>query len=280
MLWRATADAVALDESRLTDGDSAPGAALTLDPSLELPDWYTEWDIHLQPGGVWSRDSAATVYELGAKLVMLGENDDYKIHRLFTETAVPRRPYRRIVDLGCGFGKSTWPLKKRFTDAEVIGIDLAAPCLRLAVRRANAQGLAIHFRQANACATGLDSGAIDLVTSTMLVHELPLDVLREVFTEAARLLAPGGMLRFLDFHRTGDSFRDLAMLEHGIRNNEPFMPPMLLADLTAMAHEAGLHGARWVAFDERARGRLEELQWPARSEWHFPWAVLEAEKPI
>src|SRR5688572_25397178 len=86
MLWRATADAVAFDESRLTDGDSAPAAALTLDPSLELPDWYTEWDIHLQPGGVWSRDSAAAVYELGAKLVMLGENDDYKIHRLFTET--------------------------------------------------------------------------------------------------------------------------------------------------------------------------------------------------
>lgn len=277
MLWRAVADAVAIDGTPPID-ITGP-TTLTLDPSLELPHWYTEWDIHLQPGGVWSRDSAAAVYELGAKLVMLGENDDYKIHRLFAETAVPRTSYRRIVDLGCGFGKSTWPLKRVFPQAEVIGIDLAAPCLRLAAHRAGRQGLAIHFRQADASATKLETGSVDLVTSTMLVHELPVDVLPRVFAEAARLLAPGGVLRFLDFQRTGDAFRDLAMLEHGARNNEPFMPPMLLSDLTAMADEAGLVSARWTAFDERARGRLDELRWPARSEWHFPWAVLEAEKP-
>ncbi|MGH8309619.1 MAG: methyltransferase domain-containing protein, partial [Steroidobacteraceae bacterium] len=277
MLWRAVADAVAIDGTPPID--ITDPTTLTLDPSLELPHWYTEWDIHLQPGGVWSRDSAAAVYELGAKLVMLGENDDYKIHRLFAETAVPRRSYRRIVDLGCGFGKSTWPLKRVFPQAEVIGIDLAAPCLRLAAHRAGRQGLAIHFRQADASATKLETGSVDLVTSTMLVHELPVDVLPRVFAEAARLLAPGGVLRFLDFQRTGEAFRDLAMLEHGARNNEPFMPPMLLSDLTAMADEAGLTNAHWTAFDERARGRLDELRWPARSEWHFPWAVLEAEKP-
>lgn len=277
MLWRAVEDAVALEGK--TALDVTGPATLALDPSLELPHWYTEWDIHLQPGGVWSHESAAAVYELGAKLVMLGENDDYKIHRLFTETAVPRRRYRRIVDLGCGFGKSTWPFKRVFPQAEVVGVDLAAPCLRLAAHRAGRQGLAIHFMQADACATGLETGSADLVTSTMLVHELPLDVLPRVFAEAARLLAPGGVLRFLDFQRTGDAFRDLAMLEHGARNNEPFMPPMLLSDLAAMASEAGLTAARWTAFDERALGRLAELRWPERSEWHFPWAVLEAEKP-
>src|SRR2546421_13048137 len=84
--------------------------------------WYTEWDTHLQPGGVWSSDAAARVYELGAKLVMLGENDDYLFHRLFVSTALPARKYRRIVYLGCGFGKSTWPQKKTFPDAERIGV--------------------------------------------------------------------------------------------------------------------------------------------------------------
>jgi ubiquinone/menaquinone biosynthesis C-methylase UbiE len=219
------------------------------------------------------------VYELGAKLVMMGDNDDYKFHRLFVSTALPARPYRRIVDLGCGFGKSTWPLKRSFPDAEVIGVDLAAPCLRLAARRADAQRLQIRFRQADAIATGLEDHSADLVTSTMLVHEVPVQVLPQVFTEAARLLAPGGVLRFLDFQPTGDAFRDLAMIEHGARNNEPFMPPMMAADLPAMARAAGLTRARWIAFDERARGRLASLDWPPRSEWHFPWAVLEAEKP-
>ena len=281
MLWRAAIDAVGAapdDADRATrTGDAGP-ARLELDPALELPRWYTDWDIHVQPGGVWSSAAAARVYELGAKLVMLGDNDDYKFHRLFVETALPQRRYRRIVDLGCGFGKSTWPLKRAHPDAEVIGVDLAAPCLELAARRANAQGLAIRFRQADAAHTGLETGCADLVTATMLVHELPLDALEATIREAARLCAPGGLLRILDFQFTGDPVRDLMIREHGARNNEPFMPPMMAADTARMAEAAGLRNARWTAFDERATGRLPTLVWPKRAEWHFPWAVLEAEK--
>lgn len=280
MLWRAAMAAVgAMEETgRRTEGLAGP-ATLELDPELQLPSWYTEWDIHLQPGGIWSSTAAARVYELGAKLVMLGDNDDYKFHRLFVETAIPRRDYGRIIDLGCGFGKSTWPLKRAHPQAEVIGIDLAAPCLQLAAERASGQGLAIRFRQADASRTGLEPGEAGLVTATMLIHELPLEVLAATFREAARLLAPGGLLRILDFQFTGDAVRDLAMREHGARNNEPFMPPMMVADTVAMARAAGFEDVRWTAFDEREAGRLSTLEWPKRAEWHFPWAVLEARKP-
>ncbi len=277
MLWRAVGDAVRAGERSIA-APAAP-ATVTLDPGLELPAWYTGCDIHVQPGGVWRDDEAALIYELGAKLVMLGENDDYRFHRLFVDTAVPHRAYRRIVDFGCGFGKSTWPFKAAYPEAEVIGLDLSAPCVRLAARRAGERGLSVHFRQANAVASGLAAGSADLVTSTMLVHELPVEQIERLFAEAVRVLAPGGLLRFLDFQRTGDAFRDFAMLGHGSRNNEPFMPLMMAADLPAMAARAGLAHARWVAFDERSGGRLAELAWPERSEWHFPWAVLEAEKP-
>jgi ubiquinone/menaquinone biosynthesis C-methylase UbiE len=276
MLWRAVSDAVADAPPK---ADATGPATVELDPGLALPAWYTDWDIHVQPGGVWSSDRSALVYELGAKLVMMGDNDDYRFHRLFVETALPARGYRRIVDLGCGFGKSTWPLKRAHPDAEVIGVDLAASCLRLAAERAGAQGLAVHFKQADATDTGLETESADLVTSTMLIHEIPTEELERLFSEAARLLKPGGVLRFLDFQPTGEGFRDLAMIEHGARNNEPFMPPMMAADLTAMAVRSGLTGARWRAFDERGEGILPGLVWPKRPEWQFPWAVLEAEKP-
>lgn len=276
LLWRAAIAAIQADGSR-PSAETGP-AILELDSQLKLPGWYTDWDIHVQPGGVWSSAAAARVYELGAKLVMLGENDDYRFHRLFVDTAIPRREYRCIVDLGCGFGKSTWPLKKLYPAAEVIGVDLAAPCLRLAAQRASAQGLVVRFRQADAASTGLAAESADLVTATMLIHELPLDVLAATFREAARLLAPGGLLRVLDFQLTGDPVRDLAMLEHGARNNEPFMPAMMASDTVAMVTAAGLRNVRWTAFDEREQGRLPTLAWPARPEWHFPWAVLEAEK--
>jgi ubiquinone/menaquinone biosynthesis C-methylase UbiE len=275
MLWRAS---MAATENAATARAQGP-ATFEEAPDMALPGWYTDWDIHVQPGGIWSSDAAARAYELGARLVMLGDNDDYKFHRLFVETALPDRDYHRIVDLGCGFGKSAWPLKKAWPEAEVIGIDLAAPCLRLAANRANAQGLAIRFRQADAAATGLEDLSADLVTSTMLIHELPLSVLENVFRESARLLRPKGILRFLDFHRTSDVFRDLAIAEHGVRNNEPFLPPMMAADTVAMTQAAGFINVRWSAFDECGAGRLPSLDWPQRSEWHFPWAVLEAEKP-
>lgn len=279
MLWRAVQDAVAAHPPAPAPDDAAGPAKLVLDPGLRMPAWYTDWDIHIQPGGVWRNDASAETYELGAKLVMLGVNDDYTFHRAFTATAIPQRPYRAILDMGCGFGKSTWPLKRAFPGAEVVGLDLAAPCLRKARDKASAQGLEITFRQADCRATGLAGGGFDLVTSTMLIHEMPRPALAATLREASRLLAPGGLLRFLDFTRTGDSFRDVAMIEHGERNNEPFLPGSITADLPAMCTEAGLVNARWVAFDERGAGRLPELRWPRRAEWHFPWAVLEAEKP-
>ena len=267
MLWRVASDAIGAH-------DPAPA------PTAHLPKWYTGCDIHLQPGGVWRNARSAALYELGARLVMLGENDDYAFHHLFVSSAVPPASYCRIVDLGCGFGKSTWPLKMAFPDAEVVGIDLAETCLALARRHCEERGLAVTFQCADAVATGLDDDYADLVTSTMLIHEMPGDQLVALYREAARVLAPGGILRFLDFQPTGQWLRDLMIVEHGDRNNEPYLAPMMAQDQVALARAAGFEDVRWRAFDERGVGLLPDLRWPDRREWHFPWTVLEARLPL
>jgi hypothetical protein len=118
----------------------------------------------------------------------------------------------------------------------------------------------------------------------MLLHELPPEPLAQTIQESARLLAPGGLLRMLDFRYTGDPLRDHVLTGHSARNNEPFMPHAMTADTLEICEAAGLVNARWVAFDERPHspkpGRLDDLTWPSRTDWHFPWAVLEAEKPV
>lgn len=283
MLWRAASDIV-LD--RWADRPAAPaeqdpgGSTLELDPNLVLPDYYTRHDIHVQPAGVWGSDPAARVYQLGARIVMLRDNDDLRFHRLFTDTAIPPRAYRRIVDLGCGFGKSTRPLADAFPDAEVIGIDLSAPVLRLAHTEAIGHGLPIRYRQRDCRDTGLASGSVGLVTGTMLLHEMPAEVIVATLREAARLLEPGGVARFLEFAPTGDAFFDATVRDHARRNNEPFLPELLDLDLDRAAAEAGLVNARWLPFDELHRGLVDTRE-PGRTrrEWHFPWAVLAAEKP-
>src|SRR3546814_19350487 len=65
MLWRDVADAVAAREPS-RHGESDGPARLKLDPDLTLPDWYTDWDIHLQPGGVWRHDDSAHDTQQGA----------------------------------------------------------------------------------------------------------------------------------------------------------------------------------------------------------------------
>lgn len=282
MLWKLAADAVISRRESLLAQYEEGGAglgALTLDPSLELPTWYTDYDIHIQPGSFFSDDLSAYVYEFGARIVMLRDNDGYKFHRLFTETALPDgEGVTRVVDVGCGFGKSTRPLALKYPDAEVIGLDLAAPGLRLAHAEAEAEGLRIEYRQADARATGVESGTCDVVTGTMTLHEMPSEAIKETIAEAARLLKPGGTVAFLEFQPTGDPFRDVTIYEHAERNNEPFFHDLFGTDLLAACREAGLVEAAWTPFDERADG-VSPQGWGERREWHFPWAVLSAKKP-
>jgi ubiquinone/menaquinone biosynthesis C-methylase UbiE len=283
MMWKLAGDAVLRRRQELIDQltalPAAPRGALTLNPDLPLPGWYTDFDIHIQPGSFYSDDLSAYVYEFGARIVMLRDNDGYKFHRLFTETALPDKPDATcVVDIGCGFGKSTRPLVTRYPTARVVGVDLAAPGLRLAHAEAEAEGLAIDFRQSDGRATGLDGASCDVVTGTMVLHEMPSEAVAEVIAEAARVLKPGGALRFLEFQLTGDPLRDATVFEHAERNNEPFFRHLFASDVLEMCARAGLTDASWTPFDERSQGMRPE-GWGDRKEWHFPWAVLAATKP-
>jgi ubiquinone/menaquinone biosynthesis C-methylase UbiE len=285
--WRTITALVAehWDELSATFDHAGPSVAVT-EMSGELPSWYTSWDIHCQPGGVWGDRSSALVYELGTKVLHIGRNSRNELHELFTRTVLEpalgsttgAASGGRILDVGCGFGKSTTPIKELLPQAQVLGVDLSEPCIELAAARASQAGLDITFQKANAAALPFGAESVDLVTGTMVLHEMPLPVLRDVLHEVTRVLAPGGAVRFLEFMRTGDEFRDAVMNDHAWRNNEPFMPELMDMDLEAELSAAGLTDARWVPFDERGGGPLAE-GFSNRSEWHFPWAVLEARRP-
>ncbi|HEX8967559.1 MAG TPA: SAM-dependent methyltransferase, partial [Chloroflexota bacterium] len=80
MMWRRLeAMLEPREEDLATRLDSAvpnPLGSLELDPNLKLPDYYTATEFHIQPGGVWSGATNTFVYEVGARIVMMGANDD------------------------------------------------------------------------------------------------------------------------------------------------------------------------------------------------------------
>jgi ubiquinone/menaquinone biosynthesis C-methylase UbiE len=248
---------------------------LDLDPDFEQPGYYTAVDIHQHPGGVWGEEVAGYVYERGARSTtpLLGQDAD--LHHRFTREVLARAPgARSLVDMGCGFGKSTRPFYAQHRDLDVVGIELSAPCLKLAARTAEAeQARNIKYRQADAAETGLDTGGYDVVTSTMLLHEMPPSHIERVLREAHRLLSPGGMSIHLDFLTDSDPFRRYIHEGHADRNNEPFMPKLNEMDLAGAHRRAGFEAVEIVPFEEMA-GTLD----PAFANWRFPWAMVIARK--
>jgi SAM-dependent methyltransferase len=190
------------DQIREELHDTVPERLLALDPAFEQPDYYTSIDIHQHPGGVWSDEIAGYVYERGAKSTAPMLNKAESLHHRLTAQAleIAGRKVRAVADLGCGFGGSTRPFYMDHPDMDVVGVELSEPCLRLAARRAmEEQATNVQFRQADAADTGLESERFDLVTSTMVLHEMPPSHIRKLLKESHRLLAPGGVSVHLDF---------------------------------------------------------------------------------
>lgn len=254
-----------------------PEGMLRLDPSLPLPGYYTDCDIHQQPGGLWSDALGGAIYRhaAGGAGGVVSRNS---LHDRFTRVVAAEQPrgWERLVDLGCGYGKSTLPFALHARDAETIGIDLAAPALRLAAQLgAEAQARSLRYVQADARRTGLPDASADVVTSTMALHELPPEAIGEMLAEAHRLLRPGGLSIHLDFLPADDAFARLLHYGHGRRNNEPFMEPLARMDLAAAHRAAGFADLRIDAFEDED-GALAR---PPGRKWRLPWAVVVARKP-
>jgi ubiquinone/menaquinone biosynthesis C-methylase UbiE len=143
--------------------------------------------------------------------------------------------------MGCSVGHSTVPYAEAYPDAEVHGIDVAAPMLRYAHVRAEALGQRVHFSQQNAERTQFPDGSFDLVVSHILLHEMPVFAIRNVLRESYRLLAPGGRMIHLEgaLYQNMDPFRAFLYDWETANNNEPFWSAMRDLDLKQLASEAG-----------------------------------------
>ena len=225
--------------------------SLELDPDLPLPRYLTSIDIHRNPGGYHTElvpddVSAGAAYDRVISVHTMGtqgpNNDDCGVSVAhWVRDEHPALQPRRILDLGCTVGHFTLPFKQTFPDAEVHGIDVAAPCLRYAHARACAQRVEVHFQQQNEEATDYEGESFDLIVSRQLLHETSLKALKNIFRECRRLLRPGGLM----IHQDAPQFAELDAYTASLRdwdayhNNEPFMAVCYELPLLRMYGEAG-----------------------------------------
>lgn len=187
-------------EEYLTELDAAqqtgPGV-LQLDPTLEIPD-YARHEIHIQPGGYVGSPFAGYLnyYSVNSFYdALIGPNyQDQAQKGIAQKIPVPDQgKVARILDLGCATGRLTFAIKDRFADAEVWGLDVAAPMLRFAHLRGVDMGTEINLRQALASDTRFPDAHFDIVTANILFHETTAQVTREIMQEVFRILRPGGV---------------------------------------------------------------------------------------
>ena len=133
---------------------------------------------------------AAEQYD--AVAVLQHQVEEILLDRLDLVTSPPER----ILDLGCGTGRASAFMRKKFPQSEVIALDQALPMLRVAKQNASWWR---PFRRvcADARALPLADQSVDLLFSNLCLQWI--EDLPALFAEFRRVLRPQGWLLFSSF---------------------------------------------------------------------------------
>jgi 2-polyprenyl-3-methyl-5-hydroxy-6-metoxy-1,4-benzoquinol methylase len=133
--------------------------------------------------------------------------DEVETRKYLVEPHIPgfaefgRWAGKRVLEVGCGIGTDSINFAR--AGANVTAVELSGESLRVAARRADVIGGAdrIRFVQANAeeLTSAIDDGPYDLVYSFGVIHHTPHPA--RALSEIRLLLAPGGTLKLMVYHR-------------------------------------------------------------------------------
>ena len=141
--------------------------------------------------GYWSDPRAATGKEEDFRHAM-GRLDD-----LLLEAAGVSR-CQKLLDAGCGFGGTLDSINRRLTGMDLVGVNIDPRQLDIARKQVSARpGNRVEFVEADACVLPFPDASFDRALAVECIFHFPS---RQAFLkEAARVLAPGGLLALSDF---------------------------------------------------------------------------------
>lgn len=115
--------------------------------------------------------------------------------RLLAE-AIDPAARARVLDIGCGTGATTLAAARRLSgDGDAVGLDISAPMIDLARRRAADEGVAATFIVADAQTHGFEPGRFDVIQSRFGVMFFADPV--GAFANLRRAAAPGAAMRLI-----------------------------------------------------------------------------------
>jgi ubiquinone/menaquinone biosynthesis C-methylase UbiE len=226
---------------------------LEIDPKFKVPPYQAPFDMHWMPGSFFTEFvpgdvAGGAMYDLGGLYItthgkngVFNDGAGWSVVRYVTEKFPDFSP-KKILDEGCTVGHNTLPYKEQWPSAEVIGLDIGAPVLRYAHRRAESLGVPVTFTQQNAERTRYADESFDFVVSTMLLHETSYKAVYNIVKDNYRVFKKGGLMVHVEqppFTWAQSPFDQLLKDWDTHNNNEPFWGAMHDMDLEDVAQKAG-----------------------------------------
>jgi ubiquinone/menaquinone biosynthesis C-methylase UbiE len=207
----------------------------------ELPAYFLQ-NFHYQTGG-YLTEGSAELYDLQVEVLFSGSANAMRRQCLvpLAEHMYGRDQRKvKLADIACGTGRFLHFVKQAYPKLNVTASDLSTAYLKAAETHLRAWP-DIEYVPANAEKLPFEDGALDVVTSIYLFHEVPPKVRRIIAREFARVLKPGGRLIFMDSLQLGDAQGYDGMIQNFPANfHEPYYGSYIKEDLAKIFAEAGL----------------------------------------
>ncbi|WP_353258081.1 class I SAM-dependent methyltransferase [Prochlorothrix hollandica] len=285
--WRDNTQALRSKGSEAVDFDRTwdQDLAHLTNPSLTYPPYYVisfhgydEGNLGWLPAMEVESASRSVHAKLWPDLGAAGDAHLRSLYHDSLHAALPQAP-RRILDLGCGAGLSTFALGDRYPEAAITGLDLSPYFLAVAQYRSQ-QALSqqprspeppahpapnpIRWLHGAAETTGLPDQSFDLVSIFLVVHELPQAATLALLGEAHRLLAPGGHFALMDMNPSCEFVQKLPpYVLTLLKSTEPYLDDYFSLDLAEAVQGAGFEPATIAATGPRHRTLIAAKPSPA-----------------
>lgn len=247
MIERAEAIGVPWRENvrQLQEYDWEQTIELIQAPDLKYSSYYTT-SFHAYESGnlswqaAWEVESASIAVH--AKIWSDGDvRGDSMLRQSYHQVLQQQLPNApsKILDIGCGVGMSTQALQQIYPQAQVTGVDLSPYFLSVAQYREQ-NHTNIQWIHAAAESTGLPGQSFDLVSASLMFHELPTAAAQAIIIEARRLLYPGGYLAIMDMNPQSKVFQKMPpYILTLLKSTEPYLDQYFALDMEQAFRSAG-----------------------------------------
>lgn len=163
----------------------------------------------------------------------------------------------RILDIGCSTGLSTLKFLESFPSVEVIGVDLSPYMLSVAKYNLDKmpsltkeEKASVTYLHASGEDSTLGKGDVDLVSLSLVSHELPSAASKAIFEAAYRILPTGGAISIMDMNPSTPKFQKVfsnPFAFAAFKSTEPWLQEYISMDMYDALRACGFRDVQMLA---------------------------------